>query len=143
MVIRSHPKPPQCDFKATHKPVDMVYVWRTDGVRMEYAWCTDIVRKVYGWCTASVDSLLIGRGSWAEGALAGGRQVAAPAAPDEEMDGFGEELYGVFEAPVRIRSGARGGAMKIDGAGPLSAPLPETIEDNWRAYRAKASLKRR
>jgi ParB family chromosome partitioning protein len=48
-----------------------------------------------------------------ETASAGGRQVAAPAAPDEEMDGFGEELYGVFEAPVRIRSGTRGGKIEI------------------------------
>jgi ParB family transcriptional regulator, chromosome partitioning protein len=49
----------------------------------------------------------------AEAASAGGRQPAAPASPDEELDGFGEELYGVFEAPVRIRSGARGGKIEI------------------------------
>jgi ParB family chromosome partitioning protein len=49
----------------------------------------------------------------AETASAGGRQAAAPAAPDEELDGFGEELYGVLEVPVRIRSGTRGGKIEI------------------------------
>jgi len=49
----------------------------------------------------------------AETASAEGRQVAAPAAPDEELAGFGEELYGVLEAAVRIRAGTRGGKIEI------------------------------
>ena len=46
-------------------------------------------------------------------ASAEGRQAAAPAAPDEELEGFGEELYGMLEAPVRIRPGTRGGRIEI------------------------------
>ena len=42
-----------------------------------------------------------------------GRHVTAPAAPDEELDDFGEELYGVLAAPVRIRAGTRGGKIEI------------------------------
>ena len=42
-----------------------------------------------------------------------GRQATGPAAPDEELDDFGEELYGVLAAPVRIRAGTRGGKIEI------------------------------
>ena len=49
----------------------------------------------------------------AETASGEGRPAAPPAAPDEELEGFGEELYGVLEAPVRIQTGARGGKIEI------------------------------
>ena len=38
---------------------------------------------------------------------------AAPAAARSAYDGYADDLYGILEAPVRIRAGKRGGAIQI------------------------------
>jgi ParB family transcriptional regulator, chromosome partitioning protein len=46
--------------------------------------------------------------------LAGGREAPPASKPaDPALDDLRDELYGLLEAPVRIRSGARGGSVEI------------------------------
>lgn len=44
---------------------------------------------------------------------AGGKRVTSAPAADAYLDDLCDELYGLFEAPVRIRAGARGGRVEI------------------------------